>query len=230
MQMVYKRDLDLGGFGGLRERHYVMDRREFGDFRSDGAVDGVGNLLYLADAFFRPGGHTGMHEHHGVDIVTVLVRGELAHEGSIGDGYHLTAGDVQIQRAGSNGFRHDEINPSTDFNHVIQLWLAPVDGDGDARYRVVTPAPGHATSVYGDEDSGFSNTTRVSVAPLRRGQQLQWRGDTQIYLANGQLWVHDGDATETIERETLVRLRDPHLTATHDSLAILVSCQASDDR
>ncbi|MGB1221514.1 MAG: pirin family protein [Alcanivoracaceae bacterium] len=223
MQMVYKRDLDLGGFGGLRERHYVMDRREFGDFRSDGAVDGVGRLLYLADAFFRPGGHTGMHAHQGVDIVTVLVRGELTHQGSIGDGYHLSAGDVQIQRAGRNGFQHDEINPSTDFNHLVQLWLAPEDSATQAHYQVITPSPGQATTVYGDAHSPLDGHTCVAVAPLKRGQQLHWQGDTQIYLASGQLWLNDGDATETIERETLVRLDDPHLTATRDCLAILVS-------
>lgn len=216
MQMVYKRDLDLGGFAGLRERHYVMDRREFGDFRSDGAVDGVGNLRYLADAFFRPGGHTGMHEHRSVDIVTVLVRGSLMHRGSIGDGCHLQAGDVQIQRAGSSGFRHDEINPGDDFNHIVQMWLAPQDDAGDARFEVVTPATGQATTVY--DNAG----TQVSVARPRRGQQLHWPGDTQIYLASGQLWLCECDATETIDSETLVRANSPYITATDDSLLIRV--------
>jgi hypothetical protein len=45
-----------------------------------------------------------MHGHKEVDVTSVTVEGQIAHEGSLEHGQELKAQDVQEQRAGGDGF------------------------------------------------------------------------------------------------------------------------------
>ena len=67
----------------------------------------------------------GMHSHRDMEIVTVMLSGELRHTDSLGNGSVIKAGDVQRMTAGT-GIRHSEVNASdTEPAHLLQIWLLP---------------------------------------------------------------------------------------------------------
>ncbi|AJD47782.1 pirin-related protein [Isoalcanivorax pacificus W11-5] len=210
--------LSLDGFAGLRERLYVMDSRRFGDQRLPDSSEGLGQLVYLADAIFLPHGSTRAHEHSAVDIISVVVRGRVRHEGSLGDGEVLEAGDVQVQYAGAYGFRHNEINPNDSGTHMIQLWLQPRRHEGPPRYRVCRPAPDERTAVYGK----YSGDTRIDVWRASAGRQAGQPGRMLGYLVYGSVRVTEGEQTHHLAAETLFIGDDLILDADSASLLLLV--------
>ncbi len=72
-----------------------------------------------------PHGETHMHPHHEIDVISVMVDGRIAHKGSLEHGRNLETDDIQVQRAGDEGFRHNEINPDDEWNRMIQIWVLP---------------------------------------------------------------------------------------------------------
>jgi len=109
---ILKRDsLQEGGFAGLKEHRLVKSPGIFGvNGNNDGSCPGLGNFVYLADARFMPHGETHMHSHHEIDVISVMVEGQISHEGSLAHGQDLGSNDVQVQRAGGEGFSHNEVN------------------------------------------------------------------------------------------------------------------------
>ena len=148
MKTLTFEQLPQDGFAGLIERHFVINQQLFGRSKTI-AFPGLGNFVYLADANFLPHGETHMHSHKEVDVISVMVAGDIIHQGSLGHGERLSAGSVQVQRAGAEGFRHNEVNPNNEQNHMIQLWVLPDEKDQPAGY---IPKP--------LEDAGFSKSRK----------------------------------------------------------------------
>lgn len=201
--VLHRDDLELGGFAGLKEHRLVMDPKAFGPSACNGAWPGIGNFVYLADARFLPGGETEMHGHKEVDVISVMVEGRLAHEGSLEHGARLEAGDIQVQRAGGEGFTHNEINPDGTENRMIQLWVLPETPGQPAGYRHYSP--GRDTDllrVYGgpdDQEETFTARTTVDIARLQAEQRVILDGPVMAYvtrgggLVEGETRVKDGD-------------------------------------
>lgn len=92
----------------------------------------------------------------------------IAHQGSMGHGEDLKANDVQVQRAGGEGFSHNEVNPDDEWNRMIQLWVLPEQAGQAASYKVYQPKQGISTRVYGgfSEQDAFPSHTSIDVALL----------------------------------------------------------------
>lgn len=103
MEILHRDTLTLGGFAGLKEHRLVGDPRAFGAHVPAGSWPGIGNFVYLADARFLPHGETGMHPHHEIDVISVMVEGRIAHGGTLGEGEEIGPHEVQVQRAGGGG-------------------------------------------------------------------------------------------------------------------------------
>lgn len=148
MEILHRDDLELGGFAGLREHRLVTGARLFGDSKSHKAWDGMGNFVYLADAIFSPNGETRLHSHQEIDVISVMVEGRIIHEGSLENGQEMDRHHVQAQRAGGEGFSHNEINPDDTENRMIQLWVLPEQQGQVADYKLYSPKEGELTRVY----------------------------------------------------------------------------------
>ena len=205
MQVIHKKDLHYGGFAGLREHRIVMDFSIFGPHKTEGTADGLGSLLYLADAQFNPHGETHMHPHREVDVISVMVEGEIEHEGSLEHGMTIKRGEVQVQRAGGEGFTHNEINPSNHKNRMIQLWFAPEVKGERAGYQHFSKTTAQVLRVYGGSDAKtFESKTIMEIVRLKQGESFSFSGLSQGYLTRGVLeseglHLENGDLFSTEE-------------------------------
>jgi redox-sensitive bicupin YhaK (pirin superfamily) len=103
------------------------------------ADDGsLGPLLRVADDRLPPGGGYGGHEHRAVDVVAVVLAGELRH--TWGTGARLRAGDVGVLRAGA-GVTHDEV-AGDDGARVLQAYLRSADPAAPPSHTVHAAARG----------------------------------------------------------------------------------------
>lgn len=221
MQLLKYEDLHQGGFAGLLERRFVTDLRVFGRHKRAETANGIGNFVYLADANFLPHGETGLHPHRAIDVISVMVDGRIDHEGSLENGASLEAGMVQVQRAGDEGFTHNEINPDNSPNHMIQLWVLPDEEGESAGYRVYSPGKGERMQVYGgdkNQDERFYSRTCIDVANLEAGQSVNHANEVMGYLPKGSGVANH----ESVEARTLIRADGIEFTANEDSQLIMI--------
>ena len=169
IQVLRRNSLKLGGFAGLREHRLVMDPAVFGSHIESGTWSGIGNFVYLADAKFIPHGETRLHPHKEIDVVSVIVTGRIAHKGTLKEGTILKTNQVQVQRAGGEGFTHNEVNPDDNENRMIQLWITPEKSGEHAGYKLFNLQQGKMIKVYGGkqgQDKTFPSNTVLDVRLL----------------------------------------------------------------
>ena len=85
---------------------------------------GFGPLRVINDDTIAAGQGFGMHPHRDMDIVTVMVAGQLNHRDSMGHSAVLRAGEVQRMGAGT-GIVHSEINQGQGPCRLLQIWIEP---------------------------------------------------------------------------------------------------------
>jgi redox-sensitive bicupin YhaK (pirin superfamily) len=90
----------------------------------DPAWMGFGPMRVINDDTIAAGQGFGMHPHRDMEIITVMVEGELHHRDSMGHAEVLRAGEVQRMSAGT-GVVHSEINGSDRPCRLLQIWIEP---------------------------------------------------------------------------------------------------------
>ncbi len=92
--------------------YYDPENMNFGPLRvfNDDTIDGNSGF--------------GPHGHRDMEIVTVVLQGELTHKDSMGNVGVIKAGEVQYMSAGT-GITHAEMNAKDESVHLYQIWIAP---------------------------------------------------------------------------------------------------------
>ena len=217
--IIHRDDLHHGGFAGLTEHRLVNDPKVFGSYKDPMTSNGLGAMIYMADARFNPHGETRMHPHKEVDVISVMVEGNIQHEGSLEHGGALHRGDVQVQRAGGEGFLHNEINPDDTTNRMIQVWFQPESRGEKAAYKLYGHANETRRRVYGGHDgTTFAGKTIMEVIDLKEGQSFVQDGLYEAYLMTGN--IKSGDTS--LNEGDLFSGSDLTLIAKEDSRFILV--------
>lgn len=84
---------------------------------------GFSDLRVINDDIVAPDGGFSLHRHDNMEIITIVLSGELEHKDSLGSVQILRPGEVQVMTAGS-GILHSEYNPSSAFPvHFLQIWI-----------------------------------------------------------------------------------------------------------
>ncbi|BAU29535.1 hypothetical protein DFP93_11939 [Aneurinibacillus soli] len=84
-----------------------------------------GPLRVLNDDFVAPDNGFGAHPHRDMEIVSIVLKGQLKHQDSTGGSEVLRPGEIQRMTAGT-GVVHSEFNPSdTEEVNFLQLWFMP---------------------------------------------------------------------------------------------------------
>ena len=122
--------------------YYNPDRMHFGALR------------VLNDDTVQAGMGFGTHSHENMEIITIVLEGELEHRDSMGNGSVITQGEVQVMSAGT-GIQHSEFNHSetTDLS-LLQIWVFPDK-------KNVVPRHGQA----GFQDEEMNGKWRTVVSP-----------------------------------------------------------------
>lgn len=90
----------------------------------DPAWMGFGPLRVINDDTIAAGRGFGMHPHRDMEIVTVMVEGQLNHRDSMGHAEVLRTGEVQRMSAGT-GVVHSEVNEGDQPCRLLQIWIEP---------------------------------------------------------------------------------------------------------
>jgi len=83
-----------------------------------------GALRVFNDDVVEPGTGFPTHPHEEMEIVTIVLDGEMTHEDSMGNKSVIRAGDVQRMSAGT-GLTHSEYNLADNPVHFYQIWILP---------------------------------------------------------------------------------------------------------
>lgn len=155
---------------------------------------GFRSLRVINDDIIKRGAGFGMHGHRDMEIVTIVVDGELEHKDSLGHGEVLRPGEVQVMSAG-RGIRHSEFNPSKERDaHIIQIWIEPRESSlppsyGQREFPIDT-RQGRLVRVAGPQ-SGSDNAllinqdANVYVASLSSSDTIPF-----IVGQNRGVWIH----------------------------------------
>lgn len=185
----------LADHGWLKSRHTFS----FAGYH-DPERTRFGLLRVLNDDIVEPGEGFGTHPHDNMEIVSIPLKGALAHKDSTGSEHVINTGDVQIMSAGS-GLYHSEYNASKkDAVNFLQIWVFPKERDIRPRYDQKTFSADARinriqTVVSPDESSGalwINQDSYFSLATIEQGKAVEYKVNSK---GNGlYIFVIEGKA------------------------------------
>jgi hypothetical protein len=226
MDILLRDKLKRLRFEGVREYRLVFDDRIADGRAPAGAWQGMGSLVYLADARWLPYGQTGLRERRELDVISVMLEGRLTQESSPGgQGKSLAAYDVQVQAGGGAGFSGNEVNPDGTENRVIKMWVLPEYGGQVSGCAGLPIEPGRVTRVYGgpqDKGATFPSRTCIDIARLPGGRTVDIDKPALVYLCEGRGFANE----ESVSGGTLLRSNQLTFDATENAFLIIVHEEA----
>jgi redox-sensitive bicupin YhaK (pirin superfamily) len=215
--ITIRKSAERGHFDhGWLDTHHTFS---FGDYH-DPRFMGFRSLRVINEDRVKAGVGFGRHGHRDMEIVTMVLSGQLAHEDSMGNGSVIRRGDVQRMSAGT-GVLHSEMNPSEDEGvHFFQIWILPEkpgltpsyeqktfsDDDRKTVLKLVASNDGRDGSVTVHQDAALYSSLvdgRVShaFADGRYGWIQVAQGEVEV---NGQKLTAGDGASIANEREITI--------------------------
>ena len=160
-----------------------------------------GMLRVLNDDIIAPAMGFGTHPHNNMEIITIVLDGELEHRDSMGTGSVIHKNEVQVMSAGS-GITHSEYNHSdSDSLNLLQLWIFPKENNIKPRYDQKLFLPDQRLNQLVTVVSGFNEegslyihqNAEIKLGNFKKDQNLKYklRANSGIYLflINGRVEV-----------------------------------------
>ena len=149
-------------FGWLKSKHTFS----FGSYYDEKHM-GVSALRVINDDRVAPDAGFQTHGHRDMEIISYVLKGEIAHKDSEGNVAILPPGEFQLMSAGS-GIRHSEFNPSARNElHFLQIWIQP---------NVYGQRPG-----YQQKDFGQDHGLTLVASPDGKDGSMVIKQDAQLY-------------------------------------------------
>lgn len=170
-----------------------------------------GPLRVCNDDTIAPGRGFGAHPHSDMEIVSIVLSGQLRHEDSYGNVAVSTFGEVQRMSAGS-GIIHTEHNASgTDEVSLLQLWFMPQAKGIQPSYEMtkfdiqqlknqLLPVVSHQAS---EQVAAIHQDMTIYLSKLDAGHQLNFN---QAEERRVFLFVIEGEVT--VNNDTVLQARD----------------------
>jgi redox-sensitive bicupin YhaK (pirin superfamily) len=93
-----------------------------------------GALRVLNDDYVKGGFGFGKHPHDNMEIITIILKGALEHQDSMGHTQAIHPNEVQVMSAGT-GILHSEYNHNKDEAvNLLQIWIIPNKRGVEPRY------------------------------------------------------------------------------------------------
>ena len=93
-----------------------------------------GMLRVLNDDNIAPHSGFDFHPHNDMEIITILLEGELTHQDSMGNKGVIKKNEVQVMSAGT-GIFHSEKNEGNEWTKLFQMWIFPDKKGHTPRYE-----------------------------------------------------------------------------------------------
>lgn len=205
MEIIYYPASERGhvNFGWLDSHHSFS----FGNWHDREKVH-FGALRVLNDDVVKGGKGFDTHPHDNMEIISIPLKGALAHKDSTGMEGILYTGDVQIMSAGS-GIRHSEYNASHyDSVSFLQIWIFPKQQNIKPRHAQKTFDPagreGKWQTVVSsrDTDGGLwiNQDARLALTRLKADKEIDFTASfagsgVYVFVIEGEV-VIDGRKLE----------------------------------
>ncbi len=166
---------------------------------------GFGVLRVLNDDIVLPDSGFGTHPHDNMEIITIILDGQLQHKDSMGNGSIIRKDEVQVMSAGS-GVTHSEFNPSkTEKVNLLQIWIYPKELNIKPRYdQKAFPKEERknklstVVSGYNEEGSLFIHQkAEIKLGYFDEGNKINYNlrdgNGVYIFVIEGHLKIGDED-------------------------------------
>ncbi|MDX2014655.1 MAG: pirin family protein [Myxococcaceae bacterium] len=156
---------------------------------SAGQGQPLGPLLVLADATFAPRSRFPIHGHREMEILSVVIDGELSHHGDQANGSVVKARGAQLISS-RDGMRHAEGNDTDAQTHMLQIWFEPTTHGGPAAaFARQLPATPGVHLVAGDDAMPLRCAAKVWWVDVRGAQRLPVRAKGYLVGLTGEVQV-----------------------------------------
>ena len=142
-----------------------------------------GALRVFNDDIVEPGKGFPTHPHEEMEIITIVLDGEMTHEDSMGNKSVITKGDVQRMSAGT-GLTHSEFNLADKPVHFYQIWIFPDKKGLKPSY---------------DQKRYNPKSWKNNLFPVASGQNI---ANTVTFFTDASIYLSDLDANQRIEFPT----------------------------
>ena len=172
---------DSGGYfdyGWLKTNHSFSFSQYYDPERMN-----FGMLRVLNDDIVAPGQGFGTHPHNDMEIVSIPLKGGLAHRDNTGSEGIIYPNEVQVMSAGT-GILHSEFNHSKEEElNFLQLWILPDKKGHEPRYDQKTFNPAARKNqlqsiVTPDKSNGklwLNQDAFLSMADIEKGKSINYR-------------------------------------------------------
>lgn len=147
-------------------------------------------LRVLNEDHIAPNTGFGWHPHDNMEIVTVVLAGELRHEDSMGHTSIMRPGDLQRMSAGTGVFHAENNNSKEREVHLLQIWLFPEKEGLEPGYEQdhFDVAPGESRVIVTRSGEGGALKINQDVA-LHRARPVAGK-EIRFPIAEGRhAWV-----------------------------------------
>ncbi|WP_295648118.1 pirin family protein [uncultured Mucilaginibacter sp.] len=192
-----------------------------------------GALRVLNDDYVSPSKGFGMHGHDNMEIITIILSGQLEHADSMGNKGIIHAGEVQVMSAGT-GIRHSEYNPSDkETVNLLQIWVFPKENDIEPRYDqksfIDALKYNQLNTLIAPEKTGdalwINQDARFTIGQFDAGKQVDYTIKTPgngayVFVIDGAVTI---DGTTLNKRDALgIYDTDKFSISTNDKTQVLI--------
>lgn len=167
---------------------------------------GFGLIRVLNDDIVEPGKGFGMHPHNNMEIITIILDGELQHKDSMGNGSVIKKDEVQVMSAGT-GILHSEFNPSTTAAvSLLQIWIYPKEKNIKPRYDQKKFSATERKNKFQTVVSGISSNgplyihqdASLSLISLEKDNSINYENHKKgnavyLFVIDGHISIDDED-------------------------------------
>lgn len=104
---------------------------------SDKFWDNFGKIKVINEDIISPNSGFSTHSHSNMEIVTIVIRGEITHRDSLNNIGILHEDEVQVMSAGT-GISHSEKNEKETDCKLFQIWIYPNSQDLNPSYNQIS--------------------------------------------------------------------------------------------
>ncbi|MEH7224039.1 pirin family protein [Bacillus sp. JJ1566] len=205
----------------------------FGEYYDESNIS-FGPLRVFNDDTVQAGKGFGIHPHREAEIVSIVLRGQLKHEDSLGNSGILQYGNVQCMTAGT-GLLHSEMNPSTEEeSSFLQLWFKPthkqlspsyedIAYDTDSMRNKLLPI---VSSTPTNGVANIHSDVTLYLSKLDAGEEIVYQQEQgrkmYVFVIDGELILNDDVVVEKRDSARITELNELTLKSTKETFFLLI--------